>query len=39
MFTHSIYENVRVRVIIVHNGKMLLHALREGLGRRPLVGP
>jgi ADP-ribose pyrophosphatase YjhB (NUDIX family) len=26
MFTHSIYENIRVRVIIVQDGKVLLHA-------------
>jgi 8-oxo-dGTP pyrophosphatase MutT (NUDIX family) len=26
MFTHNIYHNVRTRVIVVHDGKMLLHA-------------
>ncbi len=26
MFTHNIYRNVRTRVIVVHDGRMLLHA-------------
>ena len=26
MFTHNIYRNIRTRVIVVRDGKMLLHA-------------
>jgi len=34
MFTHDIYRNVRVRVIVVHRGHMLLHPRCEDrLGR------
>jgi 8-oxo-dGTP pyrophosphatase MutT (NUDIX family) len=34
MFTHNIYRNVRVRVIVVHRGQMLLHPVCEDrLGR------
>lgn len=34
MFTHNIYRNIRTRVIIVRDGKMLLHsAVSDGTGR------
>jgi ADP-ribose pyrophosphatase YjhB (NUDIX family) len=34
MFTHDIYRNVRTRVIILHEGKMLLHSpFADGTGR------
>lgn len=34
MFTHDIYRNVRVRVIVVHRNQMLLHPVGEDrLGR------
>jgi hypothetical protein len=28
MFTHNIYRNIRTRVIIIHDGRMLLGAPR-----------
>jgi 8-oxo-dGTP pyrophosphatase MutT (NUDIX family) len=33
MFTHDIYHNIRTRVIVLHGGKMLLHAPGEGQTR------
>ena len=35
MFTHDIYRNIRTRVIVVRDGRMLLHApCEDGLGGR-----
>jgi 8-oxo-dGTP pyrophosphatase MutT (NUDIX family) len=40
MFTHNIYRNIRVRVILLHRGKMLLHPPAEDrLGRDPYRVP
>ena len=40
MFTHNIYRNIRVRVIVARDGKMLLHEpITDGLGRAYRVLP
>jgi 8-oxo-dGTP pyrophosphatase MutT (NUDIX family) len=40
VFTHNIYRNVRVRVIVVRDGKLLLHQpVPDGLGRVFRVPP
>ena len=40
MFTHNIYRNIRTRVIVVRDGKMLLFPPgSDGTGRDPYRGP